>query len=162
VSDILDFRRRLAAVVNDVLVGAVPAAEDALALADQARELLTELHALREGHRPGTRRLVERVRRLEHDLRDRDPALRRRPVGNSRTTGGRGRTRREAGPVRVQESSDFFGLTSSRSAVRITRKAHPAGRTQALRVLPGASPSRVIRTPLFRQYQFRRNLFRFA
>jgi hypothetical protein len=80
VSDILDFRRRLAAVVNDVLVGAVPAAEDALALADQARDLLGELGALREGHRPGTRRLVERVRRLEHDLRDRDPALRREIV----------------------------------------------------------------------------------
>lgn len=79
-SDLAAFRLRLAAVVNDALAGRVPAAEDALALADQARELLQELHDRRCMRRLQTRELIAQFRRLESALRDRSPAERRTAV----------------------------------------------------------------------------------
>lgn len=74
--DLAEFRLLLQGVLDEALHRGAPI-EPVLHVADLARQVVAELAERRDTRRPNTRRLVERVRRLEHDLRDRDPALRR-------------------------------------------------------------------------------------
>ena len=73
------FRMLLGAVLDEAMIRGAPP-EIVLYVAELAKELADELAERRDRRRPTTRQLCERVRRLEHDLRDRDAALRREIV----------------------------------------------------------------------------------